>query len=172
MPFAKAEPIDESTLNLPLQIVFDEPYPKQPEMADFLMLSADFAASEKLKTLFETQKIYGIQFVPVEITTNKKEKIAGHYAINFCNRLRAIDPDNYEGGEPDRFGTILDLKRFSLNENLLNNIPFEQRLVFVLEEDPGMIIVHQSIYEVIQSEKLSGMRFFRLDDWDDNAMFR
>ncbi|GHV58856.1 hypothetical protein FACS1894103_1090 [Campylobacterota bacterium] len=171
-PFLQAALIDEKTLSLPLQIVFDEPYPKQYEMADFLMLGAQFAGSETLKKFFERNKVYGAQFVPIEITTNKKEIITGHYAIHFHNRLRAIDENNYEGGEPDEFGEILDLSRFSLNAFLLNNIPIENRLVFVLEEDAGMIIVHQSIYEAIRAENLTGMRFWKVSDWDNNAMFR
>ncbi|GAB6008672.1 imm11 family protein [Dysgonomonas reticulitermitis] len=170
--FMEAEPIDEKTLELPLKIIFGQPYPKQYEMADFLMLDADFSGSEKLKTLFETLNIYGVQFVPVEITTNKKEVITGHYAIHFHNRLRAIDENNYEGGKPDRFGTIMDLKRFSLNADLFNNIPAEKRKVFLLEENTGIVIVHQSIYEAIQAENLTGMRFWKVSDWDDNAMFR
>jgi hypothetical protein len=171
-PFLKAALIDEKTLSLPLQIVFDQPYPKQYEMADFLMLGAQFAGSEILKKFFESNKVYGVQFVPIEITTNKNEIIKGHYAIHFWNRLRAIDENNYEGGKPDEFGEILDLSRFSLNADLLNSIPIEKRLVFVLEEDAGMILVHQTIYEAIQSENLTGMRFWKVSEWDNNAMFR
>ncbi|GHT14891.1 hypothetical protein FACS189426_21900 [Bacteroidia bacterium] len=170
--FLEAEPIDEKTLELPLKIIFDEPYPNQYEMADLLMLASQLACSEKLKTLFETLTIGGIQFIPIEITSNKKETLSGHYAIHFYNRLQAIDTSNYEGSEPNSFGKIRNLQRFSLNEKLLADIPFEQRKVFVLTEKPSMKIVHQSIYEAIQAENLTGMRFWKVSEWDNNAMFR
>ncbi|GHV96210.1 hypothetical protein AGMMS50293_25300 [Spirochaetia bacterium] len=98
--------------------------------------------------------------------------MSGHYAIHFYNRLRAIDTNNYEGSAPNSFGKIRNLQHFSLNEKLLADIPFEQRKVFVLTEKPSMIIVHQSIYEAIQAENLTGMRFWKVSEWDDNAMFR
>ena len=171
-PFLKAKVIDENSLTLPLKIIFGKPYPKQYEMADFLMLSADFAGSDKLKNLFEKLNIYGVQFIPIEVESNKGEVIHGHNAIHFWNRLRAIDKNNYTGEEPNEFGNILDLEKFSLDAEILNNIPLEKRLFFVLAENSNMVIVHQSIYEAIQKENLTGMRFFRVDEWDSDAMFR
>jgi hypothetical protein len=141
-------------------------------MADFLSLGAQYAGSLKLKTLYERAKIPAIQFIPIEIESNKGEIIKQHYAIHFGNRLRAIDEKNYEGGEPDDFNQILDLERFSLNADLLNNTPIENRISFALDEDPSIILVHQSIYEAINAEDLTGMRFFRVDEWDDGAIFR
>lgn len=170
--FRKKEAIDETTLDMPLKIIFDEPYPKQYEMPDLSMLGAQYAGSVKLKTLWEKTKIAGVQFIPIEIESNKGEIIKNHYAIHFSNRLRAIDEKNYEGGEPNRFGLIHDLERFSLNVDLLSGITLDQRLVFVLEEKNSMIIVHRNIYEAIEAEGLTGMRFFRVDEWDDGAIFR
>ncbi|GHU11170.1 hypothetical protein FACS1894151_10820 [Spirochaetia bacterium] len=171
-PFLNSALIDEKTLSLPLQIVFDEPYPKQYEMADFLMLGAQFACSETLRKIFEKNKVYGIQFIPIEISSNKKEIIKGHYVIHFWNRLRAIDENNYEGGKPDEFGEILDLNHFSLNEKMLNKIPLEKRLVFVLEEDPGIINVHKSIYDIMVSEKISGFMGCKVSEWNNSIMFK
>jgi hypothetical protein len=171
--FFEAEPVEEENLSLPLKVRFEEPYPDEPyEMADLLMLDTDFAGSKKLKTLFETLNIYGAQFVPVEITTNKKKTLSGHYAIHFWNRLPALDKNNYEGEEPNMFGNILDLQRFSLDLELLEKLPLEKRLVFLLAENKTLKLVHQSIVEAIQKENLTGMCFWKVCDWDDNAMFR
>lgn len=35
-----------------------------------------------------------------------------------------------------------------------------------------MNLVHQSIFEAIQAAGLTGMRFWKVSEWDDNAMFR
>jgi hypothetical protein len=171
-PFLEAEPIDENNLVIPLEIVFGAPYLKEYEMADFLMLSGQYAASEKLKQLFESLTIYGIQFFPVEVKDKKNNVIVGHTAIHIWNQLPAIDKDNYIGSPVDRFGTIVSLEKFSLDSNLLESIPFEKRKIFLLTEDSSIVIVHQNIYDAIDSAQLTGMKFFRVDDWDDNAMFR
>ncbi len=171
-PFLEAEPIEEGALELPMQIVFDEPYPKQYEMPDFLMLSGQFAASEKFKSFFEERNVHGIQFFPVEITDNKKRLITGHYAIHVWNQLPAIDKDNYEGDPVDRFGSIMSLERFSLDAEQLNDIPAEERAVFMLEEDSSMFIVHRSLVEAMQAAGLTGMRFWKVSEWDEDAMFR
>ncbi len=171
-PFLEAEPIDETAIEIPLKIVFGEPFPKEYEIADLLMLDANFAGSEKLKNFFIKKGIWGIQFIPVEIKSNKGEIINGHYAIHFWNRLPAIDKNNYEGSAINRFGKIFSLKKFSLDQALLDEIPLEKRLIFQLEESDITVLVHQSIYEVIKAENLAGLKFFRVDEWDGNAMFR
>lgn len=173
VPFLSSSPIEDSDLEeLPLKIIFGEPYPQVYEMTDFLMLDAHYAGSEKLKKIFEKLAIYGVQFFPVEIEDHKGEIIKGHNAIHFWNKLPAIDKNNYVGEEPNMFGNILDLQKFSLDTEILNQIPLEKRLVFGLAENSIMILVHQSIYEIIKAENLTGFSFFRVEDWDSNVMFR
>ena len=171
-PFLKATPVDETILELPLKIIFDQPYPTHYEMADLLMLASVFAGSEKLKQLFEKLKLYGVQFVPVEIGSNKGDIISGHYVLHIWNKLSAINKSNYDGKEPDMFGTIHGLKRFSLDEKLLDSIPAEKRLLFGLRENSTMYVIHETVCQAIQSECLTGIRFWKVSEWDDNAMFR
>jgi len=171
LPFIMEEPIEERDLKLPLEILFDTPYPQKYEMADFLSLNAQYAVSERLKNLFEKNNIYGVQFFPIEIKSNKGDTILEHYAMHFWNRLAAIDKKNYVG-KMDRIGLIMDLGKFSLNEKLLNEIPFEQRKAIRLSEEPTMLLVHETIYEAIKTEELTGITFCRVDEWDEGAMFR
>ncbi|MDR2890190.1 MAG: hypothetical protein LBV18_01075 [Alistipes sp.] len=171
-PFLKAQPVDESGFTLPLQIIFDEPYPKQYEMADLLMLASLSAVSGKFKELFENMNIHGVQFVPIEVTSNKKEVIKGHWVLHIWNKLEAIDKDNYEGSEPNRFGTILSLVRFSLDAKLLESIELNERLIFELSENKMICLVHQSVYDAIQAAELTGMRFWKVSEWDEDALFR
>jgi hypothetical protein len=172
-PFLKAKPVDENSFSLPLQLVFAQPYPNQYEMADLLMLDTLYTASDKLKDFFEKQNMYGVQFVPADITDNKKKTITGNYVLHIWNKLEAIDKDNYEGDEPDEdFGKIFSLQRFSLDSDLLNSIPLKERLVFALSENDTITVVHESIYQAIQAAGLTGMRFWKVSEWDEDAMFR
>jgi hypothetical protein len=169
--FLKAELVDESSYDLPLNIIFDEPYPKQYEIADLLTLSTLFAVSEKFKNLFEKLGLYGVQFIPIEIKSNKGDIIKGHYVAHVWNKLSAIDKINYIGDVPNRFESIRSLEKFSLDANLLESIPLEKRLVFGLAEKKTLILVRENVYEAIQAENLTGIRFLRVDKWNDNAAF-
>jgi hypothetical protein len=169
--FGKLQPIDTTALELPLQIVFDGS-PKMYEMADFLLLAIHYAVSEKLKQFFEQRDIYGVQFIPVDVSHEKNgDVVKGYSAMQVWNILPAVDKDNYEGGEMNQFEQIHDLKRFSLDSDLLESIPLEKRLVFYLRENV-MFIIHQSIYEALQKENFTGVKYFRVDEWDSNVAFR
>jgi hypothetical protein len=172
-PFLQDYPIDISELEFPLVAEFDEPYPSKYIMPDFLKLSSEFACTTNLKKLFETNTVFGIEFFPLEtVRDNKKKEIKGYHATHIWNKLPAIDKSNYIGGKPNKKGHINDLKKFSLNITLLEEIPLEKRLIFELMDSPAIYIIHQSLYKLIISEKFSGFSFFRVDDWDDNAIFR
>lgn len=171
MPFMRRESINNEDIELPLKIEFDDTYPKY-EMADLLILDAQYAVSDKLKNIFEREEVYGVQFFPVDVKVKKGKVISGHYAMHIWNRLAVIDKKNYKGGKPDRLGLIVDLERFSLNEKLMEDTPFEQRKLIRMAEEPTMLLVHQSIYDAIQTAGLTGISFWKVSEWDTGAAFR
>jgi hypothetical protein len=171
-PFLFIEEIENDDLDCPMEIEFDTPYPKKPEMADILDLSSTCCVfSEKIKLLFEKLKLKKIQFVPVTIKTNKKGKIEGHYIFHCWNGVPAVDKDNYEGDEIDEDGEIVTLEKFSLDTNILKTIQVNDRLIFRLSERSDMILVHQSIKEAIESEQATGFRFYQIDKWSSSSIF-
>jgi hypothetical protein len=171
-PFRKKLPIEDGQLEFPLKIVFQHYNPQKCEMADLLQLDAIYAVSEKFKKMFEREKVNDVQFLPIEIECDNNKPIEGYYAMHLWKRIPAIDKNNYKGGKPDMLGLIMDLQSFSLDEEVLNNISVEQRKVIRLSEDPTMILVHQSFYEAIISERLTGMVFFRVNQWNTGSVFR
>ena len=164
-PFIFPKPIEEEDIELPLKIWFSSPYPKNPEIADILFLNGDLAMSEKVKSIFEKMNIYGVQFFPAEIITNKKKIIEGHFVFHPWNRISAVDKNNYVGSPITDKGRIDSLQKFSLDENVLGAIPLEKRLVFHLAESSSERLIHKSVYDAIISEKLIGFSFFRVDEW-------
>ena len=171
-PFLETTPLDVSELELPLKAEFDEPFPKKYEMADLHMLSCEYACSEGFKKVFDENNIYGVEFFPLEtITDNKGAVITGYYATHIWNTIRAIDMNNYIGPKPNRKGNIIGIRKFSLDV-AIQEIPLEKRLIFELGDSPVMYIVHQSLQEKLEKAGLKGFRFFRVDDWDEDAMFR
>ncbi len=164
--------IEDSVLELPLKIWFSSPYPKNPEIADILFVDGDLVVSGKVKSVLEKMNIYGVQFFPVQIITNKEEIIDGHYIIHPWNRIAAVDKNNYIGGSVDEKGRISGLEKFSLDEKVLDAIVLEERLVFHLAESKTKRLIHKSVYEALVKENVTGFSFFKISEWDDNAMFR
>ena len=171
-PFISIKEIDSDDLDLPLEIEFDTPYPPKPEMADILDLGSTCVFSEKIKILFNKLKLPKVQFIPTTIITNKKKRIEKEYYIfNSWNGINGIDKNDYIGDPINPRGRILNLKKFSLDADVLNKISLEERLLFRLSESPILIIVHKSIKEVIENEHATGFRFYPIEKWSPSAIF-
>ncbi len=171
IPFLYIKEIENDDLEFPLELEFDTPYPKKPEMADILDISSTCVFSEKIKLLFEKLQIPQVQFIPATIVTNKKQKIEGHYIFHCWNGIPAVDKENYEGDPVDEDGEIVTLEKFSLDSKVLSDIEQENRLVFRLAETPSFIIVHKSIKEAIENEQATGFRFYSIAKWSPSAIF-
>ncbi len=172
MPFLYIKEIDVKTLKLPLELQFNQPYPPKPEMVNILNIMCTFVFSEKIKTLFEGLALPKLQFVPAAITTNKKERIEdGHYVFHCWNGIPAVDKNNYEGDEPDEDGEITTLTKFSLDTDVLSEIPLAERFLFCLSENSMFIIVHKSIKQAIENEQATGFRFYQISKWSLSAIF-
>lgn len=159
--FLQAEKIEE--VELPLEITFDDPVPKKPLMNDILEVGSSYVLSEKLKQLLESLGLPKIQYFPTNIL-KKKETITGHYILHCFNAYSAIDKSNYEGSEIKN-GKITELKRFSLNSEVFNGIPLEERLFFRLTENRGFTFVHQSIVNEIKEAEITGILFYPVSNW-------
>ncbi|MDR0536907.1 MAG: hypothetical protein LBH04_02490 [Tannerellaceae bacterium] len=163
--FLKDAPIDENSIEQPLEIAFLEPYPKPAEAPDLLILGGIYAGSHRLKLMFRKMNIYGVQFLPLRIVNEELMDLPGYYAIHFWNNLSAVDMDNYDGDEPNSFGRIQQLRRFSLNAQLLDNIPVWKRMVFMLIEKPLIIIVHQGVAEAVKEAGFRGISLVSVNEW-------
>ena len=162
-PFLEAESIDISEIPSPLVVEFDEPYPKTFEMADLHLLGSQFAFTEELKNIFAD--IYGVEFFEIDkIMDHKHNSYSGYYAVHIWNTLTAVDMQNYVG-KPGRKGYIGSLTKFSLNNEILESIPLEKRLVFKLREATDIFIVHKSLYEKIEDKGFKGFALVSVDKW-------
>jgi hypothetical protein len=164
--FLKNIELDEKTLPLPLPFIFADNYTKQTELPDFFMLGGIYAGSRKMRILFRKIDVFGVQFLPVNIINEEKAVTEGFFAINFHNCLWAVDLNNYEGSEPNIFGRIECLKRFSIDKEALNKSPAWRRPIFMLNEKPLTIIVHEKIVDSIREAELTGVSFTPLTEWE------
>ena len=160
--FLKAEKITD--METPLKIEFDDPVPKKPLMNDILELGSSYAISEKLKQLLEKADLINLQYFPATILKTKKESITGYYILHCHNVIPAVDKNNYEGSAVED-GKIFEIKRFTLDADLLNKIPLHDRLFFRLAENRAYTIIHQSIVDEIKKAEITGILLYSVNNW-------
>ncbi len=54
-----------------------------------------------------------------------------------------------------------------INQVEMSKIILEERLMYVSKEDPAHVFYHKSIVDVIMSVNPTGIRFIRVEDWED-----
>ena len=61
-------------------------------------------------------------------------------------------------------GTYM-IRSFRLDNDRLREIPLNERLIFILEEDCGKMLYHKSVAEAIMAVNPTGVNFTKVEDW-------
>ena len=59
----------------------------------------------------------------------------------------------------------------SLDENILDEIPEEERMIFGLKEKAAMILYHEKIVKALEAAEVTGVRFVKVKDWNVGSAF-
>ncbi|WP_163833791.1 imm11 family protein [Spartinivicinus ruber] len=118
--------------------------------------------SERLKTLIQQFTPIKVDFYPTEIISGK-QVWKGHYFLHIYNEIAGLHPTRsiFDFNETN---DEIFIEKLSLNEELLDKIPLQQRLIFVLEEDV-IQLYHESVVETISNADITGIKFGRVDKW-------
>ena len=166
--FLCTEPIEyEQTI----QLKFRDPVPRKPRMVDYHSFSTPSPVfSEKLKKVIEGIPVKDIQFVPVLICNKNDELIEGYHAIKVCNSIECADMD-LSGYDTFSDGEISAFTKLVLDNEKLDKIPLENRLIFALGEKITYVLYHISVVEKMLETTPEGMTVYRLAGWDSSAPF-
>lgn len=145
------------------KFIYAPPIPLNPVIGDYFSQPSSIV-SEKIKNVLEAMDIDGIQMIPAEITTNKGDIIENYYYVHIYRWIKAIDVDNSDV-QKLRDGTYI-IEQFVLDNEILKEIPLNERLVFILEEDSGKMIYHKSVVDKILSVNPKGIQFTKVEDWE------
>lgn len=166
--FLRTKPIEYTKK---IQLKFREPIPQKPQMADYNPFTTPSPVlSEKLKKVIEDMQVKDIQFVPVLIRDKKDEFIEGFHAIKVCNSISCANMDlsDYASSEP---GEVDHFNKLVLDNEKLDNIPLEDRLIFAVEEEITTVLYHISVVEKMLNAAPTGMTVYRLAGYDPSAPF-
>lgn len=130
--------------------------------------TGDDLVSEKFKQVIETFNPQHVDFYQADII-NGDQVWSEHYFMHIWNVYRAMHQ-----GRSKIDGTYVDddfiLESFSLNEELLDKIPLQERLIFVLDEKPQFLF-HETVVAALKAANLSGLGFKKVNDWGISSAF-
>jgi hypothetical protein len=148
---------------------FGKPIPKKPKMVDYHS-SPKSIISKKIFDVLNELKIKGIQLIPATITGKNDEIYEDYWYIHIINRYPAIDREKSDISWSN-MGWVLSINKLVLNEDYLQTISLEERLIFYLAEDGVEQLFHKSVVDAIMATNPEGVVFTNIKDWYQGAQF-
>lgn len=164
--FGRPVPVDATR---PAQLRLGDPVPRNPVMVDYHSLPTP-VVSERFKGLLESLDLFGVQLVPADVTVSPDD-VRRYWLVHVYNRIACTDR-GHSSLALSRHGTILGIDKLVLDEAVLKEIAPERRRVFRLAEVPSTHLFHESVVERVRALQPEGVRFLRVDQWNDSAGFR
>lgn len=142
----------------------DDKLIKNPVIGDYHEVVSTPIVSLKMKELFSSLDIFGTQLLPAVVKC--KDKVFENYwMLHIFLEIDCIDRDKSEI-EYYKSGKILDVEKMVLNQDVLKNIPLEERLIFRLKGYWSSKVVHESLVEKIKEINPSNLVFLNVNDYD------
>ena len=153
-------------------LCFCKPTPHNPQLADFHFLQENAPViSERLKNVLESFNLKNMQFLPAVIRDKSGEEHSGYYIIHIVNTIKCMDVEKSKYSGRDATGLVSGVEKLVLNNDVLDKIPLEDRLVFALWENNMKVLYHYSVVEKLLEIDPKGMTIYRLSKYDSSAPF-
>ncbi len=142
-------------------------------LSDVLFDGNDLIVSDSIRNKLIQHDIDGLQLYPAVYIDDKNHWHENYWHLCFYERLRCLDKAraSLDGDiNPTEFN--IDVDQFRLDKNVLDVIPEEQRLLFKIgETSMGYIFIHQLIVDFFEKNSFSGIRFFKVTDFEEGDQF-
>ena len=144
-----------------MEFAFSEPFPPKPAIGDYFS-HPESVVSKKIADVLEPMKIKGIQLIPATVESNKGDIYEDFFYVYIHHYIEAMDKENSDF-EYDEDMYFVD--SFYLDEEVLKEIPLEERLVFKLKEKCSLKLYHRSVVDAIMATEPEGVQFTAVEDW-------
>lgn len=136
----------------------------KPLMGDYLP-SPRTIFSDKVYNVLSPLNIKTIQFIPAEIEISESNVYKNYWGLSILKRIKCLDVEKSKLHISD--SGISNIKKVVLDQEVLKEIPLEERLIFQLEEHIYDLF-HESIVDEIKLAEPEGIQFLNFEDFDDN----
>jgi hypothetical protein len=129
-------------------------------MADFLKGSECFF-NKKIADVINGLKLDYIKIIKTQWVGKQKDIVEKYFCLNVDNDIEAMDKEKSEFIYKYR---VYSIKKFILDKAALEKIPFEKRLIFVLDEAPSRVVFHKSVVDLIMAQNPTGVQFIHIEE--------
>ncbi|ENH2498931.1 hypothetical protein ABVY78_004525 [Vibrio parahaemolyticus] len=154
-------------------------YPNQPiplvkrfaptegyKITDVFLIPSLVIRSDVFESIY-FNNLFGVNWVDITLVDNGNH---AYKMLQLCNEINVIDRDKsdfdfydeFEGGE-----FISGMNRLVVNDDLIDSIEVEKRLIFRDSGWKDKIFYHKSIMEMFLEQKVQGIEFFSVDDYSE-----
>ncbi len=158
----------------PRILSFGYPRPNRPLLGDYHFLEEHAPVlSERMVQVLNSFNLKNVQFVPAIILDKKEERHEGYYIIRVHNQIQCMDKEKSSWEPSERKpGKAFCINKLVLDNEELEKIPLENRLVFAAWEKKLKVCYHYSVVEKLLELEPKGMTIYRLSKWDPSAPFK
>lgn len=151
---------------------FDDSTLGDPQLADFHDLKHYAPViTERLKNVLESFNPKDTQFLPTLIRDGHDNEHDGYYILHVYNEIKSMDWEDSDW-EKNRFNKEkASIERLVLDNEKIDVIPLEERLVFKVWEDSTHLLFHQSVVEKMLEIAPTGLTVYRLSEYDSQIPF-
>ncbi|WP_419812391.1 imm11 family protein [Bacterioplanoides sp.] len=165
--FDKYKKLDPPKSILNLEIESDDDR-NPPVMGDFASV-IHHVWSQRARDIIMELASYRIQMFPAKIT--KGDHVFEHYYFMNCfDEIPAMHKDRSDYSL-SRSGLTYFIESLSLDENVLDQIPEDQRMIFALEEKAAYYLYHEKVVNALKDISATGFSFVKVKDWIIGSAF-
>jgi len=125
--------------------------------------------SKRAKEIIQEHVPLGSQFFPVVIEHNNQE-YSDYFILNCHSVIEAMHRDRSKFTMSSS-GLSYFIDTLSLNEEVLDTIPEEKRMIFVLDEHVSMILYHEKLVKALEEANVTGVYFKKVKEWTIGSSF-
>jgi len=154
--------VDDKTV---VHLEFNPPIPPKPEMTDYLWLQSREVFSKKIYNILKDIEIKDFQLVPAVIKGKKGEEYSDYWIAGIYRNFAFLDKDKSEYYSITSKGSWNGIEKMVINQELMSEVPLEERLIYVGKESSAYVYYHKSIVDLIMSVNPTGIIFVPVDKW-------
>lgn len=144
-------------------MIYSKPFVKNAQLADVNFIGFHEVISERFKEHLDKIKLENIQFVPVTIQDYDNEIHKRYYLLHVHHVIRCADLGKSKWRSSSLYpDEVVSFKKLVLDNEVLDKIPEENRLIIALEEQNLYHIYHRTIVDHILQSHPTGVAFYPL----------
>lgn len=143
-------------------------------LTEVLLVGSNLLVCDKIRDELKTYEIEGMQLYPSVYIDDENNWHENYWFLNFYEDFYYLDKNQsiVDIDEDDDEDDDIEVFKYSLDVQKLNQIPEERRLLFKMGgATDAYIFVHQKIVDFIINNNFKGVRFFKVSEFEEGDQY-